>query len=171
MEGRTDESQERRPASCGGLPPWGIGQGRDGGFEEEAKATEDAHDRVTDRRGRRGRVLEGPSDGPEASGASREPKEARRTAREDVRGRPNDPQSWLRREHDDRFSNRLVGLPVLAPGVSHGPRRPANLMEAARSGAHRASEPTGNPLCNWNLCRDVHRDFVTAAGVTCDRYR
>jgi hypothetical protein len=58
-------------------------------------------------------------------------------------GKARRPAATAPQGPDDRFFNRFPGLPVLAPGVSYGPRRSANLTEAARSGAQRASEADG----------------------------
>lgn len=53
--------------------------------------------------------------------------------------------------HDRPFSNRHSGLPVRAPGVSHGPRRSIDPTEVARNVAQRASTTTGNLRCSSKL--------------------
>ena len=118
---------------------------QDGGFEEEAKATEDARDRVTDRGGPPRQVLEGPSGRPEARGASRGLSARRRTAREDVRGRPNDPQLRLCRE--SRWTGFPIGLSV--PRCLHR-ACPTDLegqpTSGKSSGSRRASDATGQSI-------------------------
>lgn len=53
MEGRTDESQERRPRGRGGPPPWRDRPGQCRGFEEERRSGRLRLARVTGQRGDR----------------------------------------------------------------------------------------------------------------------